>query len=59
MEKEDGLAWEENEVVYIEGRIYMPNNKNLREKILKEHHDPADIGYLGQHRMLGLLKRTY
>ena len=47
LEKKDGLAWEENEVVYMEGRIYMPNNKNLREEILKEHHDPADIGYPG------------
>jgi len=59
LEKKDGLAWEGNEVVYMEGRIYMPNNKNLREEILKEHHDPADIGYPGQHRMLELLKRTY
>jgi len=43
----------------MKGRIYVPNNKNLREEILKEHHDPADIGYLGQHRMLELLKRIY
>ena len=59
MEKNDGLAWEENGVAYIEGRIYVPNNKELREEILKEHHNPADIGHLGQHRMLELLKRTY
>ena len=59
LEKEDGLAWEENEVVYMKGRIYMPNNKSLREEILKEYHDPVDIGHPGQHRMLELLKRTY
>ena len=59
LEKKDGLVWEENKVVYMEGRIYMPNNKNLREEILKEHYDPADIGHSGQHRMLELLKRTY
>ena len=59
LEKKDGLAWEEDEVVYMEGRIYMSNNKSLREEILKEHHDPVDIGYSGQHRMLELLKRTY
>ena len=59
MEKEDELAWKENKVVYMEGRIYVPNNKNLREEILKEHHDLADIGYPGQHRMLELLKRIY
>jgi len=59
LEKKDGLAWEEDGMVYMEGRIYVPNNKKLREEILKEHHDPADIGYSGQHRMLELLKRTY
>ena len=43
----------------MKGRIYVPNNKELREAILKEHYDLADIGYPGQHRMLELLKRTY
>ena len=59
LEKKDGLAWEEDGMAYIEGRIYVPNNKKLREEILKEHHDPVDIGHPGQHRMLELLKRTY
>jgi len=59
LEKNNGFTWEEDGVAYMEGRIYMPNNKELREEILKEHHDPADIGHLGQHRMLELLKRTY
>jgi len=59
LEKEDGLAWKEDRMAYMEGRIYVPNNKKLREEILKEHHDPADIGHPGQYRMLKLLKRTY
>jgi len=59
LEKNDGLAWEEDGVAYMEGRIYVPNNKKLREEILKGHYDPADIGHPGQHRMLELLKRTY
>ena len=59
LEKKDGLAWEEDGMAYMEGRIYVPNNKKLREEILKEHHNPVDIGHLGQHRMLELLKRTY
>jgi len=59
LEKNDGTAWEEDEVAYMEERIYVPNNKELKEEILKEHHDPVDIGHLGQHRMLELLKRTY
>jgi len=43
----------------MEGRVYVPNNKELRKEILEKHHDPADIGHPGQHRMMELLKRTY
>ena len=59
LEKKDGLTWEEDGVAYMEERVYVPNNKELREEILKEHHDPADIGHPGQFRMMELLKRTY
>ena len=59
LEKQDRLTWKENGVIYMEGRIYVPNNKKIREKILKENHDLVDIGHPGQHRMLELLKRTY
>ena len=59
LEKKDGLAWEEDGMAYMDGRIYVPNNRKLREEILKEHHDPADIGHSEQYRMLELLKRTY
>ena len=59
LEKKDRLAWEEDRIAYMEERIYVPNNKKLREEILKEHHDPVDIGHSGQHRMLELLKKTY
>ena len=59
LKKENGLTWKEDEVVYIEGRIYVPNNKKIKEEILKENHDLMDVEHLGQHRMLKLLKRTY
>jgi len=29
LKKEDGLTWEKDGVVYIEGRIYVPNNKKI------------------------------
>ena len=35
LKKEDGLTWEEDRIVYIEGRVYIPNNKRTIEKILK------------------------
>ena len=59
LEKQDKLTWEEDGVVYMEGRIYILNNKRIREEILKENHDSVDVDYPGQHRMLELLKRTY
>jgi len=47
LEKNDRLTWEEDGVAYMEGRVYVPNNKELREEILREHYDPADIGHPG------------
>ena len=46
-------------MVYIEGIIYVPNNKKIKEEILKENHDSADVGHPEQHKMLELIKRTY
>ena len=59
LQKGDGSAWKEDEVAYMEGRIYVPNNKDIKEEILREHHDPADVGHPGQHRMQELIKRMY
>jgi len=43
LKKEDSLTWEEDRVVYMEGRVYVPNNRKIKEKILKENHDLADV----------------
>ena len=43
----------------MDDRIYVPNNKDLREQILVKHHELAALGHLGQKKMLELLKRTY
>jgi len=59
LEKQDRLTWEEEGVVYMEGRIYILNNKKIKKEILKKNHDLADVEHLGQHRMLELIKRTY
>jgi len=29
LKKEDGLTWEKDRVVYMEGRIYIPNNRKI------------------------------
>ena len=59
LKKQDGLTWEEDGVVYIEGRIYVPNNKKIREEILKENHNSVDVGHPRQQRMFDLIKRNY
>ena len=46
LEKDNGVSWEEDGIVYIEGRIYIPNSK-LKEKILQENHDSVDVGHPG------------
>ena len=43
----------------MEERIYVPNNKKIKKKNLKENHDLADVGHPRQHKMLELIKRTY
>ena len=34
LKREDRLTWEQDRIIYIEGRIYIPNNKRLKEQIL-------------------------
>jgi len=43
----------------MEERMYIPNNKKLKEKILQENHDSVDVGHPGQKRMLELIKQNY
>jgi len=43
----------------MEGKVYVLNNKRIREEILKKNHDSVDVGYPEQQRMLELLKRNY
>jgi len=48
LEKNNRLSWKEDGIVYMEGRMYVPNSKKLKEKILQENHDSVDMGHLGQ-----------
>jgi len=57
--KKDGQSWEKDGIVYIDEKIYMPNNQKIKEKILQENHKQIDIEYSGQHQMMKLIKRNY
>ena len=59
MKKEDGQSWKKDESVYMDSKIYMPNNQKLWEKILQENHDPANIKHSGQYQMIELIKKNY
>jgi len=59
LEKGDNGTWEENGIVYMDGRIYVPNSRKIKKKILQENHDLVDMGHLEQQRMLNLIKRNY
>ena len=47
LKKENGSIWEEDRVIYMEGKVYVPNNKKIREEIQKENHNSVDMGHLG------------
>ena len=59
LEKEDGQSYEENGIVYVDGRIYIPNNQKIRERILQENHEPVDVEHPGQQKMIELIKQNY
>ena len=59
LKKEGGQIWEDNEIIYINRRIYIPNNRKIREQILWENHNSTDVGHLGQQKMMELIKRNY
>ena len=46
LNKQDRQAWEDNSIVYINGRIYIPNNNKIWEQILQKNYDSVDIGHL-------------
>jgi len=48
LEKEDGQLFEKDRIVYVDGRIYVPNNQKIRERILQENHKPVNIEHPGQ-----------
>jgi len=59
LKKNNSIAWEQDGITYVNGKIYVPNNKKIKEQILQENHDPADISYPGQQRIMKLVKKNY
>ena len=47
LKKENSLAWKQDRIIYMNRRIYIPNNKKIKKQILQKNHDPANIGHSG------------
>ena len=59
LEKKNRQLWKEDRIVYMDGKIYVPNNQKIKERILQENHEPVDIRHPGQQQMMELIKRNY
>jgi hypothetical protein len=59
MEKQLKKLWENDGVIYRNGKIYIPNSQEIRDHILHKHRYSPDVGHPGIHQMLELVKRTF
>jgi ribosomal protein L36 len=59
MEKQLKKLWENDGVIYRNGRIYILNSQEIRDRILHDHHYSPDVGHPRIHQMLELVKRTF
>lgn len=56
----DLLKWEEdNGLLYYKGKLYIPNNKELRADVIRTCHDTPTAGHPGKHGTLELVSRHY
>jgi hypothetical protein len=54
-----GLYEEDNGLLLYEGLIWVPNNDELRLRMLHEHHDAQPAGHPGRAKTLELVSRNY
>jgi hypothetical protein len=57
-EKSSGFLEDEQGVLWYKGRIYVPNVKELKDKILRETHESAYFIHPGGNKMYHNLKAT-
>ena len=49
----------ENGVLYYQDKIVIPDNKDLKGEIMREHHELPETGHQGQVRTLEIISRVY
>jgi hypothetical protein len=58
-EKLPSFSEDDQGVLLYKGRIYVPNVKELKDKIFREAHESAYSIHLGENKMYHDLKTTY
>lgn len=54
------LEWKEVDgLLYYKGKLYIPNNKELRADVIKTCHNTPTTGHSGKHGTLELVSRHY
>jgi hypothetical protein len=52
--------WSESEgLLMFRGKIYVPNDRDLRRRIVEQHHDTRITGHAGHFKTLELVSRNY
>ena len=46
-------------LTYYQGRLYVPNDDNIKFEILKRYHDSPGAGHPGREKTLDLISRNY
>jgi hypothetical protein len=52
--------WSESEGLFMfRGKIYVPNDRDLRHRIIEQHHNTHITGHVGHFKTLKLVSRNY
>jgi hypothetical protein len=53
--------WSESDglLMFRRGKIYVPNDRDLRRRIVEQHHDTRIAGHAGRFKTLKLVSRNY
>jgi hypothetical protein len=52
--------WSESDgLLMFRGKIYVPNDRDLRRRIIEQHHDTRIAGHAGRFKTLELVSRNY
>jgi hypothetical protein len=58
--KDKSAEWSESDgLLMFHGKIYVPNDRDLRRHIIEQHHDMCIAGHTGRFKTLELVARNY